>query len=175
MINKYTQGNYKVVEINNMTALRSGQMAAQSPALKADFANAAVIENGIILGYKPVKVDGVDVLGLVPYKEGAAIFLHYTEELFLENTTQLNTFAVPFNDLGIAYPRALALNIGDVFTTNNVKEGTVIDKAGFFVVDNGLITNASELVAGHTFYGVPSFLPDGETPAIELTYVGVTE
>lgn len=173
MMTRYTKGNYKVVEINNMTALRSGQMAAQSPALKTDFPGMDVLENGWILGYKPVKVDGADVLGLAPYTEGNSIFLHYTEELFLGDSIQLNTFAVNFDNEGIAYPRALALNIGDVFTTNNVKAGTIINAAGYFVVEDGLITNAEEPVAGHTFYGVPSFLPDGETPAIELTYVGV--
>lgn len=170
MMTRYTKGNYKVVEINNMTALRSGQMAAQSPALKTDFPGADVLENGWILGYKPVKVDGVDVLGLAPYTEGDAIFLHYTEELFLGDSIQLNTFAVNFDNEGIAYPRALALNIGDVFTTNNVAGD--ISKPGYFNVVDGLLT-AVESPEGHAFYGVPTYLPDGETPAVEFTYVGV--
>lgn len=169
MMKRYNKGTYKVVEINNMTALRSGQMAAQVVANKKDFIGMDVLENGLILGYK---VDGeAKELRLAPYTEGAAIFLHYTEELFLENATQLNTFALEFDEEGVAYPRGLALNIGDVFTTNNVAEVT----EGIFIVEDGLLTAAGEsVVAGdHIFYGIKSYLPDGETPAVEFTYMGV--
>ena len=172
MMKRYNKGTYKVVEINNMTALRSGQMAAQTVAIKKSFPDMEVLENGLILGYGEVTPNGgAKTLGLVPYTEGAAIFLHYTEELFLENATQLNTFALEFEE-GVAYPRALALNIGDVFTTNNVK-GDLAE--GIFIVDDGLLTAAGEsAVAGdHIFYGIKSYLPDGETAAIEFTYMGV--
>lgn len=174
MMKRYNKGQYKVVEINNMTALRSGQMAAQSVALKTDFTGMEVLENGLILGYKEVTFDGAKTLGLAPYTEGAAIFLHYTEELFLEDTTQLNTFAVKFDEAGVAYPRGLALNIGDVFTTNNVNTEDLA-KEGIFIVENGLLKEAGGLEAAgdHIFYGIKSYLPDGETPAIEFTYMGV--
>ena len=170
MMKRYNKGTYKVVEINNMTALRSGQMAAQAVAIRDDFPR-EVVENGLILGYKEVTLDGAKTLGLAPYTEGAAIFLHYTEELFLENATQLNTFALEFDEAGVAYPRGLALNIGDVFTTNNVAGVT----EGIFIVEDGLLTAAGEsAVAGdHIFYGIKSYLPDGETPAVEFTYMGV--
>lgn len=172
MMKRYNKGTYKVVEINNMTALRSGQMAAQAVAKKADFGDKDVLENGMILGYK---VDEkAKTLGLAPYTEGAAIFLHYTEELFVEGVTQLNTFALEFDEEGVAYPRGLALNIGDVFTTNNVKEED-LEKEGIFIVENGLLTAVGELEAAgnHIFYGIKSYLPDGETPAVEFTYMGV--
>lgn len=171
MMKRYNKGTYKVVEINNMTALRSGQMAAQAVAIKGDFGNEDVLENGMILGYGEVELNGATTLGLVPYEKGAAIFLHYTEELFLENATQLNTFALDFDEAGVAFPRGLALNIGDVFTTNNVA-GVA---EGFFVVKNGLLTAVvGEAEAGsHIFYGIKSYLPDGETPAVEFTYMGV--
>lgn len=174
MMKRYNKGTYKVVEINNMTALRSGQMAAQAVAIKTDFPGMDVLENGLILGYKEVTLDGAKALGLAPYTEGAAIFLHYTEELFLENATQLNTFALDFDEAGVAFPRGLALNIGDVFTTNNVNAED-LTKEGNFIVDNGLLTAVAELeeAAGHTFYGIRSYLPDGETPAVEFTYMGV--
>ena len=81
MMKRYNKGTYKVVEINNMTALRSGQMAAQAVAIKADFPEMDVLENGLILGYKVFTLNGAKTLGLAPYTEGAAIFLHYTEEL----------------------------------------------------------------------------------------------
>ena len=175
MMKRYNKGAYKVVEINNMTALRSGQMAAQAVAVKGDFGNKDVLENGMILGYGEVTPNGgAKTLGLVPYTEGAAIFLHYTEELFLEGATQLNTFALEFDEEEVAYPRALALNIGDVFTTNNVAEGD-LTKEGVFVVEEGLLTavGASATATGHIFYGIKSYLPDGETPAVEFTYMGV--
>ena len=170
MMKRYNKGTYKVVEINNMTALRSGQMAAQSVAIKTDFPE-GVLENGLILGYKEVTLDGAKTLGLAPYTGGAAIFLHYTEELFVEGVTQLNTFALEFDEEGVAYPRGLALNIGDVFTTNNVD----VVEPGYFNVVNGLLTavGESEPESGHIFYGIKSYLPDGETEAVEFTYMGV--
>lgn len=174
MMKRYNKGTYKVVEINNMTALRSGQMAAQAAAIQEHFGNEDVLENGMILGYGEVELNGATTLGLVPYEKGAAIFLHYTEELFVEGVTQLNTFALEFDEEGVAYPRGLALNIGDVFTTNNVKAGDLA-KEGIFIVENGLLTAVGELKepAGHIFYGIKSYLPDGETPAVEFTYMGV--
>ena len=40
--------------------------------------------------------------------QGAAIFLHYTEELFLEGATQLNTFALEFDEEGSSIPKSIS-------------------------------------------------------------------
>lgn len=165
MLKRYTKGIYKVVEINNSTALRTGQLVSQVKALKADFENKDVIENGIILGYD---ITGAE-LKLVPYVDGDAIFLHYTEELFLLDTIQLNTFALEFDDAGVAYPRGLAIKINDSFTTNNFK-----DEGSLYVVKEGILTavGAADTAVGHVFHAVDAYLPDGETKAKEFTYIG---
>lgn len=169
----------KVFEPNIMTALRTGQMAAQSPLAQVDYAggSAAQVENGYILylvGDKLVSPgnlpSGLSIELLQPA-------IHYTEELFLDNEHTLNSFALEWNDDNVAYPRALFLNVGDVFTTDN---HTVWDTDAVYarVDDNGQFVPFA-LAGGSVDYSGPLFaievstLPDGETDAYEYTYLGM--
>lgn len=156
---------YKVVEINNSVALRTGHMIAQAPLAVENYLgdDKAVVENGYILF---LDIDGeLKSPGKASLK--VAPVLHYTEELFTGMRTQLDAFAVPFKD-GVAYPRGLVLHVGDAFTTNNVAEEMIED--GLYTInDKGQFVAGT---VGHLFVGVAGYLPDGETPALELTYVG---
>lgn len=163
MFTKYN-GNYKVVEINNVVALRSGAIIAQAPLKKSGaYASKNVVENGYILF---LDVDG-ELKAPANATMKAVPVLHYTEELFTDRYTTLNSFAVEFID-GVAYPRGLVLTVGDTFTTDNVDEFT----KGLYIVDTDGSFKAAQSKNGHTFYGVVSTLPDGVTKAMELTYLG---
>ena len=157
--------NYKEVEANNLVGLRNGHIIAQTPLLKTDY-NQAVVENGLIFVHNGAKL-GLMTAGTI---ENVPL-LHFTEELLFEGRQMLKDFAVEWNDEDIAYPRAIALYVGDTFTTNNYT-GTPLatDK---YTVTNGVFTKytAGEALA-HQFYGVLTTLPDGVTPALELTYLG---
>jgi hypothetical protein len=180
---------FKVVEINNSVGIKSGHIIAQAPRRKIDYlaTNATpgtgdgaqeYVENGSILY--------LDVDGRLksPVRVNAAIkaaqqpILHFTEELFTTGLSEeLRHFAVEFNDENIAYPRGLVLHVGDAFTTNNFT-GTlatatvaVIDGLGQFVLYADMAAAGSALTnyVGPLFHVEPSTLPDGETPAPELT------
>jgi hypothetical protein len=180
---------FKVVEINNSVGIKSGHIIAQAPLRKIDYlaTNATpgtgdgaqeYVENGSILY--------LDVDGRLksPVRVNAAIkaaqqpILHFTEELFTTGLSEeLRHFAVEFNDEDIAYPRGLVLHVGDAFTTNNFS-GTlatanvaVIDGLGQFVLYADMAAAGSALTnyVGPLFHVEPSTLPDGETPAPELT------
>ena len=161
-------GNYKVVEINNVVALRSGAIIAQAPLYnnEADtyYKEKAVVQNGFILFLDKdgiLRAPGDATLKIHP-------ILHYTEELFTDRYTTLNTFALEFVD-NVAYPRGLVLTVGDSFTTDNVT-GDIED--GLFTInDDGVFVKAIANT-GFLFSGVATTLPDGETAALELTYLG---
>lgn len=157
-------GNYKVVEINNVVALRAGAIIAQAPLMKdGEYAEKDVVENGFVLF---LDIDG-ELKAPKDATMTAVPVLHYTEELFTDRYIGLNTFAVPFVD-GVAYPRGLVLTVGDTFTTDNVDEvGT-----GLYVIGDDGSFEEADTANGHTFYGVETTLPDGVTPAVELTYLG---
>lgn len=161
---------FKIVEINNVAALRMGHVIAQVPAEAGKVATKEVgdykfLENGVIVG--------LDRTGyLVNYEAGvqAQPCLVYNEELITADFTGgLDQFAEQFDEEGIVYPRALPLNIGDTFTTNNVSE--YID--GYGKVVNGVVTIDTEYVAGtHMFIAKKADLPAGQE-AVELTYIGL--
>ena len=157
MITKYLP-TFKVVEVNNLTGLRSGHMLSQFAAdesLATTVNGNKFIENGVIVS---LSKDGK----IVAYTEGT-MFLHYTEELntFID---ELQYFAVPVE--GDTYIRCIALYTGDTFTTNNVVAGE--GAYGKVVGGKINITNSAE---GAQFIVKKSTLPNGDE-AYECTYVG---
>ena len=158
---------FKIVEINNVAALRMGHIIAQTPAYVSgvkvkEVGEYKFLENGIIVGYDK---DG----DLKNYDAAAHTHpcLIYTEELITANMTNgLDQYANLFKG-DVVYPRALPLNLGDSFTTNNFT-GTLGDGYGK-VVDGVIeITDARE---GAMFIVKKSDLPAGQE-AIECTYIG---
>jgi hypothetical protein len=188
----YVQNNYKVVEINNVVALRSGHIISQVPLRQAadtvfvldseaGWYKKNVVENGAILY--------IDINGefKAPAQTNAIVkanqnpILHYTEELFTGPLTTLDQFAVPFEN-GVAYPRGLVLNIGDVFTTDNFANSYAANKVYGLLNGNGAINNLTAIPAtvsggyvGPLFSLVGTTLPDGETDAYEVTYLGIVQ
>ena len=158
MITKYLP-KFKVVEVNNLTGLRSGHMLSQFAAdesLATTVNGNKFIENGVIVS---LGNDGK----IVPYNKGT-MFLHYTEELntFID---ELQYFAVPVE--GDTYIRCIALYTGDTFTTNNV---VVVKEGAYGKVEGGKI-NITDDATGAQFIVKKSTLPNGDE-AYECTYVG---
>jgi hypothetical protein len=178
---------FKIVEINNVAALRMGHIIAQTPAYinateagvkgqtvkYAKHGDYKFVENGLIVGLgKDNKLSNFDV------DSHYQPCLVYTEELITANmTNSLNQFAnlVDYKDEEggeYCYVRALPLNIGDTFTTNNYAgsgsaEATVV---------NGVLTlgDAATDYKGPLFAAKLTDLPAGES-AVEFTYVGLVK
>ena len=160
--------SFKVVEINNVAALRMGHVISQTVAKANEVAVKTVgdykfVENGVIVGLSKNN-------RLVNYVEGThkQPCLVYTEELVTHGLLSgLNQFANLVDANGEVYVRALPLNIGDTFTTNNIS-GTIAD--GYAKVENGVIT-MTETEAEAIFIVKKSTLPNG-AEAAECIYCG---
>ena len=165
---------FKIVEINNVAALRMGHVIAQTPAyVDGDGAKVTCkevgdykfVENGLIVG-----LDGANVLANYDATTHSQPCLIYTEELITANLVEgLDQFAelVPGANKPV-YPRALPLNLGDTFTTNNVDAYS--DDAAFATVKDGVLTLV-ETRDEAMFAAKASSLPAGQQ-AIEFTYIG---
>jgi hypothetical protein len=180
LTNHYIDRNFKVVEINNSVALRSGAIIAQAPLKKAGlWANAEFIENGYFFNLDvngELKAPGN--VANVALKLSQAPILHFTEELLTGPLTDLKYFAEIWEKDGVtAYPRGLVLGVGDSFTTNNF--------TGDYAAGVAILTAAGQLsrlasipatiaggYVGPLFNVITSTLPDGETNALEVTYLG---
>lgn len=158
---------FKVVEINNVAALRMGHVIAQTPAVVAgvpvkEVGEYKFLENGAIVGY-----DEAGDLKSYDAAKHTQPCLVYTEELVTSDLLEgLDQFANLFEG-DVCYPRALPLNLGDTFTTNNFS-GDLAD--GYGAVVNGVITIQANR-AGAMFIVKKSDLPAGQD-AIECTYIG---
>ena len=160
MITKFLP-EFKVFEVNNLTGLRNGHIAAQMKADATIIGDKEFIENGIIMG---LNADGT--LGAYVKGTHAVPFVHYTEEL-LTILPELKYFACPVED-GVVYPRGIALYVGDTFTTNNYTGA--IEGDGYATVANGVL-KLQAAAEGAMFKATASTLPSGE-PAYEFLYIG---
>jgi hypothetical protein len=183
--NHYTVRNFKVVEINNSVALRTGHVIAQALLKKragSQWANDTFVENGVFFN---LDVDGElkapGNIANAALKLNQAPILHYTEELLTGPITDLKYFAEQFDAAGDCYPRGLVLGIGDVFTTNNIdatgaSSGNLAILNGKGVLKRLALSAVPATIAdgyvGPLFNVVASTLPDGETAALEVTYLG---
>jgi hypothetical protein len=196
--NLFNDNIFEVLEINNMLALRTGHMLSQVPLYKTKYITSAdnTIRNGQVVF---LDVDGTLAArhklgfqtsnGTTPIDNAADTkavlkpFIIYNEELMTGPYTDLKYFVEVFEPGNVlAYPRALALNIGDVFTTNNYAGTRGVDtKFATIPADTGLLTVADALPTGAysgplfackvAENGVPVTLPDGETLAVEFTVI----
>ena len=156
MITKYLP-EFKVMEVNNLTGLRSGHMLSQVK-VDADIAKTGEgkwIENGIIVG---LNNDGT--IGNYNKSAHKTMFVHYTEEL-LTFLPDLKYFAVPVEETGDTYIRAVALYTGDTFTTNNYKGESDNQTYVAAKVVDGVLTLQTAADADSEFIATKSTLPDG--------------
>jgi hypothetical protein len=190
--NLFDQTTFKVLEVNNIAALRNGHMLSQIVLPKNKFlgGSATYIENGEIVF---LDVDGkLATLNKVGTTDGSTAitnaadvkpqlqpFIIFNEELMTGPYTDLKYFAEVFDADNVAYPRALALNVGDSFTTNNYVIGAGTQANGAYATINGDGKLSTSNVLPTTAYRGPLFavvsttLPDGATAAMEFTVISL--
>lgn len=167
---------FKIVEINNVAALRMGHVIAQTPAYvdgerakvtATVFGEDKFVENGLIVG-----LDATNVLANYDATKHSQPCLVYTEELTGSDHLELDQFATLVPGVGKAvYVRALPLNLGDTFTTNNV---VAIEANKPFAKINaeGRLELEATKSADTMFIAKVSDLPAGQE-AVEFTYIGL--
>lgn len=162
---------FKVFEVNNLTGLRNGHMLAQMKAdvkniAKVTAGNSEWVENGIIVG-----LDAAGTISNYDPAKHEQPFVHYTEEI-LPVFSELRLFACEIEkedeeDAGTVYPRAIALYVGDTFTTNNYT-GTY-EGAKYAKVVGGVLTLQTAADANTMFTATPTTMPNGEE-GVEFQY-----
>lgn len=164
MFTKYLP-TFKYMEVNDLVGLRSGHMLSQIPAdaaiTKVSKGDAKFIENGLIVGLSATgTVENFDK------SKHPVMFVHFTEEL---NTVvdELKYFALEAPDGEKAYPRCVALYVGDTFTTTNY-DGT-LNTAKYAKVMAGVPTLQIAADDDTAFIATPSDMPNGDE-AVELTF-----
>jgi hypothetical protein len=190
--NLFDQTTFKVLEVNNIAALRNGHMLSQIVLPKNKFlgGSEAYIQNGEIVF---LDVDGkLATLNKVGTTDGSTAivnaadvkpqlqpFIIFNEELMTGPYTDLKYFAEVFDADDVAYPRALALNVGDSFTTDNYVVGAGTQANGAYATINGNGKLSTSNVLPTTAYRGPLFavatttLPDGSTAAMEFTVISL--
>jgi hypothetical protein len=190
--NLFDQTVFKVLEVNNIAALRNGHMLSQIVLPKNKFlgGSATYIENGQIVF---LDVDGklathnnlgttdgsTGITNAADVKPQLQPFIIFNEELMTGPYTDLKYFAEVFDADDVAYPRALALNVGDSFTTDNYVIGAGTQANGAYATINGDGKLSTSNVLPTTAYRGPLFavvsttLPDGATAAMEFTVISL--
>lgn len=165
--------SFKIVEPNRLTGLVKGHVLSQFPlnpasTLIKQVGNPAinVLENGFIVGL------GNDLLvDKYVAANHAHPFLVFTEELntFMDG---LKHYATEEDADGDIYPRAVALYVGDAFTTNNYDKDAAVKPVAAKVV-NGVLTLQDTADVDSLFAVEESTTPLGEV-AYKFIYVGKT-
>lgn len=165
--------SFKIVEPNRLTGLVKGHVLSQFPLdpastliKKVGTPEIDVLENGFIVGLgNSLLVEAYDAAN------HAHPFLVFTEEL---NTFMngLKYYATEADVDGDIYPRAVALYVGDAFTTDNYDEGAATEPIAAKVVD-GVLTLQDTADADSLFAVEESTTPLGEK-AYRFIYVGQT-
>lgn len=190
--NLFDSTTFKVLEVNNIVGLRSGHMLSQVVLPKNKFLDGAqtYIQNGEIVF---LDVDGkLATLNKVGTTDGSTAitnaadvkpqlqpFIIYNEELMTGPYTDLKYFAEVFDADNLCYPRALKLNVGDAFVTDNyvIGAGTQANAAYATINGNGKISTSNVLPTtayrGPLFTAATAYLPDGITLAMEFTVISL--
>lgn len=113
-----TRIGYGQVEPNHLSAQRTGQIYAQLPAAKA----IKVLENGMFVKYD-LAAGEVNFTG-----DGESMLVFNEIKLYDERKQQYKDFAMKSEDYlnGEIVPRVFKTNIGDIYTTNLVKEEEIV-------------------------------------------------
>lgn len=144
-------GKYAVVETNHVSAVRTGNMAAQYST------DIAILQNGMA-----VNVNHATKKIVVPVA-GQPLYLHASEEQIYETHLGRDSFYIKAGQ----YPRALKLEIGDIFETDAVVTGVSYTVGDVMIPDaTGLWTKG---VAGANAAVVAAevYLPNGK-PGLKL-------
>jgi hypothetical protein len=190
--NLFDQTVFKVLEVNNIAALRNGHLLSQVVLPKNKFLDGSqtYIQNGEIVFLdvdaklatlnKVGTTDGsTAITNAADVKPQLQPFIIFNEELMTGPYTDLKYFAEVFDADNLCYPRALKLNVGDAFTTDNYVVGAGTQANGAYATINGNGKLSTSNVLPTTAYRGPLFavasttLPDGVTAAMEFTVISL--
>lgn len=190
--NLFDQTVFKVLEVNNIAALRNGHLLSQVVLPKNKFLDGSqtYIQNGEIVFLdvdaklatlnKVGTTDGsTAITNAADVKPQLQPFIIFNEELMTGPYTDLKYFAEVFDADNLCYPRALKLNVGDSFTTDNYVVGAGTQANGAYATINGNGKLSTSNVLPTTAYRGPLFavasttLPDGVTAAMEFTVISL--
>lgn len=175
LLDNFTE--HKVLEANLSTGLRTGHMLAQHPFAKPTSGVAKdYIDNGLLF---TLGTDGV--LALAQATTVEPVFIHFTEELQVLNfLSGRKYFTVEYEENGVAYPRCIALYVGDTWTTDNFVEYSGTEKPAsqedykFAIVSAGQFAVCKSVPASYTGHvwkvNEVTMLPGGQT-GVELMFV----
>lgn len=158
---KIKRDGYGQVEPNHLSAQRNGQIYAQLPADE----NIELLENGQFVKYD-YAAGKVALTG-----NGAEYMLVYNEEkLYDERKQSHKDFAMKKEDYvgGIMTPRVFKTNIGDIYTTNCIGDGTAeieLEVGDKLIVDatNGYLKKDNTASSGMIWQvAVLYTMPDGQ-------------
>lgn len=158
---KIKRDGYGQVEPNHLSAQRNGQIYAQLPADE----NIDLLENGQFVKYD-YAAGKVALTG-----NGAEYMLVYNEEkLYDERKQSHKDFAMKKEDYvgGIMTPRVFKTNIGDIYTTNCIGDGTAeieLEVGDKLIVDatNGYLKKDNTASSGMIWQvAVLYTMPDGQ-------------
>lgn len=147
----FTRKNKAVVETNHVSAVRTGNIKAQYPA-------AANMENGMAL-----VVDDENKSIALAGATSEVLYLHASEEQLYEDHLGRNAFSIAEGE----YPRALKLEVGDIFETNALAQGAEITYAAkdLLVPVAGVWTKAIKDQSAKAVIVELVTLPNGEAGA----------
>ena len=164
----YVQRGYGQVEPNHLSAQRTGQIYAQLPAVDT----IDLLENGQFVKYNYSA-------GVVDFAGKGEWMLVYNEVKIYKDDEVENDFAMKKDNYNGGYynaagalmptgtkmvPRVFKTNIGDIFTTNTIKEATLELGDELVIGDDGYLTKTAGTNAGDIKWEVVKVytMPDGQ-------------
>lgn len=159
----FAKGTKKgVVEPNHVSAQRTGQIYAQLPCKST----ITELENGTFVKYDYAT-------GEVNFTGAGEWMLVMNEvKLYNEQHQLLTDFSVKTTDApdGKIYPRVYKTNVGDIFTTNQVKDEAIVAGNKLVPGTAGVLEVKASPTATEMVWSVVALttLPDAVTPAVKL-------
>lgn len=158
---------YPYVEPNHLGAPRDGRVYAQLPAAE----EIDVLTNGTFVKYDYAAGE-VNFTG-----DGAWMMVFNEEKLYDERKQSHADYAMKREECvrDIMVPRVLGMVVGDIFTTNNVADGTYNVGDLLTPGSDGILAAGGAIEAGKFAVKVvkETTMPDGKTPGIKVQVVSV--
>lgn len=170
-ISKADFKDYPYVEPNLMAAPRDGRVYAQLPADES----ITVLTNGQFVKYD-YAAGKVDFAGKGPW-----VMVFNEEKLYRVDKQSRSDYAMTKEDSphGVMVPRVFGISEGDIFTTNNLADGTytvgdLVTPAadtGTLAVDASVTAPAAGTLVAQVVK--ETTMPDGRRPAVKLQVLSV--
>jgi len=161
----FAKSGYGQVEPNHLSAQRTGQIYAQLPvaanllAAGGALATAGGVENGLFMKYDYAN-GVVDLSG-----SGEWMLVYNEEKLYESGQTRADWIQASADAVnGVIVPRLFKTNVGDIFTTNMVKDATGYDVGDTLVVGTTGVLELGSGSEGSMIWQIAAIttLPDGK-------------